>query len=84
MEQIKITETAYTVEFTCPCSASMSGNPHKGQIWTCGKNHAYRVLKDGFDVEAESIVGDPAAGITKNAVYGWSGKRPSGSLGQKR
>jgi hypothetical protein len=62
----------------CRCGAPMSGAAQNGHVWSCSKNHQFRVTAAGTTVCAIAIRGDRACGVDNNRNYFW---RPSpGSL----
>lgn len=58
----------------CRCGSPMNGPAQNGQVWTCAKNHQYRVTAAGATIGAIAIRGDRASGVDLNRNYLW---RPS-------
>ena len=55
----------------CRCGAPMTGAGKNGQVWSCEKNHTYRVVSAGTTVCASAIRGDCGVGVDQGRKYVW-------------
>jgi len=65
-----MTEAAAPV-LVCRCGAPMSGPAQNGHVWSCTKNHQFRVTSAGATVCAIATRGDRAHGVDDKRNYIW-------------